>query len=374
MSKDFTTSLIKLNNQYTIVGSVDSVDPTIVPKRGELYFLPENSGERTCKIGDGETQIQDLPVIGVSKLSLEDTAEAENINLDYNGKYKLNVGNKNIVFKMPSSSNTDYRASSCNTASKIYLIGAISQTTLATEGTYTYSHDTAYVGTDGCLYSDSTKVSVEGHTHDVNIATANSTATSELTLNHGSKYTLTAGGQSFVFTMPSSGNTDYRASSYNTSSKIYLIGATSQGSSTTTGQTTYSHDTAYVGTDGCLYSNSTKVSVEGHTHSSYANQNAFSNIKVGTTTVAADSTTDTVEFVGSNITITPDATNNTITFSIPSGSTTTKGIVKLINSTSSTSNLMAATANSVKTAYDLAAKALPKANLSLSGTTLTITL
>lgn len=52
------------------------------------------------------------------------------------------------------------------------------------------------------------------------------------------------------------------AGSTNTTSKIFLIGATAQASSATT----YSQDTAYVGTDGCLYSNSTKVSVEGHTH------------------------------------------------------------------------------------------------------------
>ena len=48
------------------------------------------------------------------------------------------------------------------------------------------------------------------------------------------------------------------------------------------------------------------------------NQNAFSNIAVdsttGSTTIAADSTTDTITFVaGSNVTITPDATNDKIT-------------------------------------------------------------
>ena len=53
-----------------------------------------------------------------------------------------------------------------------------------------------------------------------------------------------------------------------------------------------------------------------HTHSSYANQNAFSNITVGSTTVAADTTTDTLTLVaGSNVTITADATNDKITIS-----------------------------------------------------------
>lgn len=85
-----------------------------------------------------------------------------------------------------------------------------------------------------------------------------------------------------------------------------------------------------------------------------ANQNAFSNVKVGSTTVAADSKTDTLELVGSNMTITPDATNDKITFTVADGTTSAKGIVQLTDSTSSTSTTTAATPNSVKSAYDLA--------------------
>lgn len=92
------------------------------------------------------------------------------------------------------------------------------------------------------------------------------------------------------------------------------------------------------------------------------NQNAFSKITVGSTTVAADTATDTVTFVGSNVTITPDATNDKITFAVADGSTSAKGIVKLTNSTSSTSTTTAATPNSVKSAYDLANKAKTSAD------------
>lgn len=46
------------------------------------------------------------------------------------------------------------------------------------------------------------------------------------------------------------------------------------------------------------------------------NQNAFSNVKVGSTTVAADTTTDTLELAGSNVTITPDTTNDKVTIGI----------------------------------------------------------
>lgn len=75
-------------------------------------------------------------------------------------------------------------------------------------------------------------------------------------------------------------NTKNTAGSTNSSSKLFLIGATSQAAN----PQTYSHDTAYVGTDGCLYSNSTKVSVEGHTHSYAASSHnqAASTITAGT--------------------------------------------------------------------------------------------
>lgn len=57
-------------------------------------------------------------------------------------------------------------------------------------------------------------------------------------------------------------NTKNTAGATDSSSKLFLIGATDQSAN----PVTYSHNTAYVGTDGCLYSNDTKVSVSGHTH------------------------------------------------------------------------------------------------------------
>ena len=63
------------------------------------------------------------------------------------------------------------------------------------------------------------------HSHDVSIAT--SSGTNELTLAHGTKYALTAGGQSFIFTMPSSGDS-------NTWRKIQLNGTDKLGTATST--------------------------------------------------------------------------------------------------------------------------------------------
>lgn len=61
-------------------------------------------------------------------------------------------------------------------------------------------------------------------------------------------------------------------------------------------------------------------------------------------------------------------TSGTINANIlPAASTSQPGIVQLVNSVTSTSNDQAATANAVKTAYDLANAALPKAGGTVSG-------
>ena len=66
-----------------------------------------------------------------------------------------------------------------------------------------------------------------------------------------------------------------------------------------------------------------KTKLNGVATGAEVNQNAFSNIKVGSTTVAADGKTDTLEFEGSNVTLTPDATNDKVTIGITATNVTT---------------------------------------------------
>ena len=77
-----------------------------------------------------------------------------------------------------------------------------------------------------------------------------------------------------------------------------------------------------------LMSSADKTKLNGIATGAEVNQNAFSNIKVGETTIQADTKTDTLEIVGSDgVTVTPDATNDKITItnsgvrSIATGST-----------------------------------------------------
>lgn len=99
-----------------------------------------------------------------------------------------------------------------------------------------------------------------------------------------------------------------------------------------------------------------KVKLNGIAAGAEVNQNAFSNIKVGNTTVAADTKTDTVEFAGSNVTITPDATNDKVTFGITKANVTTALGFTPANATAAVTNV----------AYDSTNKKITK---TVNGTT-----
>ena len=93
-----------------------------------------------------------------------------------------------------------------------------------------------------------------------------------------------------------------------------------------------------------------------------ANQNAFSNVKVGSTTIAADSKTDTLTLeAGSNITITPDATNDKITIAATdttysAATTTTDGLMSSDDKTKLDATNVAF--GTCSTAADVAAKVI----------------
>ena len=81
-------------------------------------------------------------------------------------------------------------------------------------------------GAVSLTYSD-VGAAASGHTHTTSIAT--STATNQITLAYGTKYAITAGGTSYVFTMPSADDT-------NTWRTIQVNGTDILGSGTGTGK------------------------------------------------------------------------------------------------------------------------------------------
>ena len=131
-------------------------------------------------------------------------------------------------------------------------------------------------------------------------------------------------------TAPINANTTYSISK--SGSTITLTGSDGTTSTVSDSNTTYS--AATTAKDG-LMSVADKTKLNGIATGAEVNQNAFSSIVVGSTTISADTKTDTLTMVaGSNITLTPDATNDKITIA---ATDTTYG-----NATTSASGLMTA--------------------------------
>lgn len=121
-----------------------------------------------------------------------------------------------------TDTNTNTYGRSGDTSSKIYLIGALEQ---STSNKTTYSHDTAYVGTDGCLYSGGTKV-LTAHQEVVNSAP---------TLAWGTTSTVgTVGGTALTVKLPSNPNTN-TAHTHAAGTGISLTGSGGTSGTTTIG-------------------------------------------------------------------------------------------------------------------------------------------
>lgn len=124
-----------------------------------------------------------------------------------------------------------------------------------------------------------------------------------------------------------------------------------------TGQTTYSNGQLLIGkTDGTL----AKSTITQGTGVTITNGD-------GSITISATGTGGTVTNVTGTAPISVANGTTTPAISIASASTSAAGAVQLTDSTSSTSTTTAATPNSVKSAYDLANAALPKAGGTLTG-------
>ena len=94
--------------------------------------------------------------------------------------------------KIPANPNTDTKntAGSTDSSKKLFLIGAESQAA----NPQTYSHDTAYVGTDGCLYSGGTKVLTAHQDISGKVNKSGDTMSGKLTLQKGINEIITGTG------------------------------------------------------------------------------------------------------------------------------------------------------------------------------------
>ena len=152
-----------------------------------------NIGAGTSNLTIGTTATTAAAGNHTHDLSIATDSGTSQITLAASTKYKITAGGSTYVFTTPP--NTTY-------SSKTAASGGTEVSLVTTGEKYTWNNKS-----DLTIGTTATTAAAGNHTHTTTLAT--DTGTSSITLAHGGKYKITAGGTSVVFTMPSDNNTTY---------------------------------------------------------------------------------------------------------------------------------------------------------------------
>ncbi len=169
--------------------------------------------------------------------NVSDTNRAHNLKVTTDGK--VTIDNNELALKSEVSDAIDTMKSYQHTITANATDGIFDVKGTSGSNAVTYAVDPYTTAQTGKFYT----------------GTTNPTGTSRLNYGGNLYATEVYSGGAKVLTS----ETKNTAGATDTSSKIFLVGATSQGAN----PQTYTQDSAYVGTDGCLYSGSKKVIATG---------------------------------------------------------------------------------------------------------------
>ena len=138
-----TNGKIKINGAETTVYS----HPTYTSKTSGLYKITvDATGHVSATAAVAKADLTGI----IGDFSSTEKGLVPSPGSSNTGKFLRGDG----TWQTPTDNDTKNTAGSTDTSSKIFLIGAVSQAA----NPQTYSHDTVYVGTDGCLYSNGHRV------------------------------------------------------------------------------------------------------------------------------------------------------------------------------------------------------------------------
>ena len=244
--------------------------------------------------------------------SIAKSNEDSRITLAFGTKYTISAGGTSYVFAMPKNPNTDttYTIATGDSNGQIKVTpssGNAYNVSVKGLGSAAYTESSAYA-TSGHTH---TGFAASNHTHDTSIAT--STGTNQLTLAFGTKYAITAGGTSYVFTMPVNPNT-------NTTYKFATGDAKGQIKVTPSSGDAY--NVSVKGLGSAAYTESSAYATSGHNHSG-----VYKPIQAAVSSPSATSTTSTtfIDTISQNANGVIAATKKTL----PTASSTVAGITKV---------------------------------------------
>ena len=173
-TENTTYTLSKVNNNIKLIGSDGSeitiadntyVHPTYSSEVSGFYKITVDNGHISAVEAVTKEDITSLGLLYAASTSVGGSAtqavsdeSGNNIKDSYASSISISGSTLSLLNKNGtelsnvtiSTTDTKNTAGSTDTSSKIFLIGATSQAA----NPKTYSHDTAYVGTNGCLYSN----------------------------------------------------------------------------------------------------------------------------------------------------------------------------------------------------------------------------
>lgn len=271
-------------------------------------------GTQSVKVGGSftsSTLLTDLGISGAMHFKGTKTSLPSNTTGYSDGDVIL-VGNKEYVasgtswielgdessYAVKATTLAGYGITDAKIANGVITLGSNTITPLTSQfNTHLYVNATAAGATSNAATANTTTYI---HLYD----TTTKRETIQLKGAGGASVTATNGG---VITITSANDdTKNTAGATNTSSKIFLIGATAQDAN----PQTYSHDTAYVGTDGCLYSGGTKVLTAHQTYTQFTGKPTGNQTPAfgGTFTIQQISQSTTGQVSGTDRTVTIPAT------------------------------------------------------------------
>ena len=179
------------------------------------------------------------------------------ITLAFGTKYAISAGGTSYVFTMPANPNTNttYTIATGDAKGQIKVTpssGDAYNVSVKGLGSAAYTESSAYA-TSGHTH---TGYATSNHTHATSIAT--STGTNQITLAFGTKYAISAGGTSYVFTMPANPNTN-TTYTFATGDSNGQIKVTPSGGS--------AQNVSVKGLGSAAYTESSAYATSGHNHS-----------------------------------------------------------------------------------------------------------
>ncbi len=189
--------------------------------------------------------------------SIATSTGANQITLAFGTKYAISAGGTSYVFTMPANPNTNttYTIATGDAKGQIKVTpssGDAYNVSVKGLGSAAYTESSAYA-TSGHTH---TGYATSNHTHATSIAT--STGTNQITLAFGTKYAISAGGTSYVFTMPANPNTN-TTYTFATGDANGQIKVTPSGGS--------AQNVSVKGLGSAAYTESSAYATSGHNHS-----------------------------------------------------------------------------------------------------------